>query len=214
MLNFSCQRCGECCKKYFIVSLPHEVEKQAKLLGMQRKEFIVEKMQLFLQVFPSGFREEKLLVSSSFLPKKIAEKIGEKALCLPDLLVVVPALVFRRDEEGYCVNYGRQNSACTVYSERPCECRLFPFISEKKTGDYSKLYPFCHGLKERDSEKSYVDLSFIHFGQVNKYLETVRKEGFSSVWKQWPSQGVLLYEDNLVGQITEEEFFGALGPYG
>lgn len=213
MLNFSCQRCGECCKRYYIISLPREVQTQAKALGISEKEFIETRMQLFLQFFPTGHREDKIVVSSSLLPKKFAAQIEDHLGHIPQFLICLPMLAFKRRENGGCTFYASENSACTIYDVRPVECRLFPFISDKKVQDYSQLYPFCHGLKTKDEKKSYVDLSFIHFNEVSDYFSEVMEKGFSGMWQTWPKDGVCLFTDKLLGPINESEFFGAIAPF-
>lgn len=213
MLNFKCQRCGECCKRYFIISLPHEVCAQARLKGIPEKEFVETNMQLFLQLFPSGYRETKISVPSSMLPKRIADKLKEHLGVLPDFFITMPMLVFKRKDGGACTFFDEKNSGCTIYGERPLECRMFPFISDKKAEDYSKLYPFCHGLKAKDKMLEYVDLSRIHFREVFDYCAKIKENGFSSLWANWPQGGVVLFENKLLGDISEKEFMQAIAPY-
>ncbi len=212
VFDFKCQRCGECCKRYYIISLPHEVEKQATFKGLPREEFIEKHMQLFLQLFPAEHSEGKIQVSSSLVPKKFLGKIEGELSGLPDFFIALPLLVFKRREGGECTFYD-SNSGCTIYPARPAECRLFPFISDKKAQNYAELYPFCHGLKARDDKASYLDLSFIHFRQVAEYFGTVKEKGFGAVWKKWPQEGICLFKDKLLGPINEQEFFQAIAPY-
>jgi Fe-S-cluster containining protein len=48
-------------------------------------------------------------------------------------------------ENGDCVFW---KDGCTVYPERPRQCRSFPFWSENlvSRGDWTKLEEFCHGV--------------------------------------------------------------------
>ncbi len=213
MSNFECQRCGECCKRYYIISLPEEVEAQAKFKGLSREKFIEKHMQLFLQFFPSDYSKEKLMVSSSLIPRNILEKLEAHLGRTPDFFIALPMLVFKRRENGSCTFYDEENRGCTIYSERPMECRLFPFISDKKVQNYAELYPFCKGLQQAGSNVSFVDNSKMHFGEVSKYFREVQEKGFSKIWGVWPKEGVCLFTDKLVGPITESEFFGTIGPY-
>ena len=213
MLNFQCQRCGECCKRYYIISLPNEVPGQARLKGIPEGDFIARNMQLFLQLFPAEHSEGRIMVSSSFVPRKFLEKVEGHMGRVPEFFIALPMLAFRRREDGSCTFYDSHNSGCTIYGERPLECRLFPFISDKKVQDYSKLYPFCEGLKHEDANKSYADLSFVHFRQVADYFGEVKENGFSALWKSWPREGVCLFTDKLLGPISEEEFFGVIAPF-
>ena len=213
MLDFECQRCGQCCKRYYIISMPSEVERQSKLKGLSREEFIEKHMQLFLQFFPSEYNKEKIMVSSSLIPKRLLGKLEGHLGHIPDFFIALPMLVFRRRENGSSTFYDEGNSGCTIYPQRPAECRMFPFISDKKVDDYAKLYPFCKGLKHGSSDRSYVDLSHLHFAQVSEYFHKVQEKGFSQVWGIWPKNGVCLFTDKLVGSIGEKEFFDVIGPF-
>ncbi|HIH09804.1 MAG TPA: YkgJ family cysteine cluster protein [Candidatus Diapherotrites archaeon] len=213
MLNFKCGRCGECCKRYYVVSLPSEVKAQAALLKMPEKDFIKGNMLLFLQLFPSDHNDKKITVSSELLPKKFVALSESHLGRMPDFFIMLPLLAFRRRESGECTFYGSKNAGCNIYNARPAECRLFPFISDKKTDDYSKLYPFCQGLKLEGDDRSYLDLGFIHFEKMARYFSLVKEKGFSSLWGSWPKEGVILLTDKLLGKISEKDFFGMLGPY-
>ena len=89
MLNFECRRCGECCKRYYIISLPEEVEVQAKFKGLSKEEFIEKHMQLFLQFFPAEYSKEKIMVSSSMVPRRILEKLEGHLGKVPDFFIAL-----------------------------------------------------------------------------------------------------------------------------
>ncbi len=238
MYDFKCQRCGECCRRYFIVSMPEEITAQARLKAMGMREFLDTHCQLFLQVFPrpqageKAEAREKPIVHRNLLPKKIAHALEKAAGPLPDHFVVLPMVCFKREErtegngkdgvnggrnpEGACTFYTQDEKGlggCSIYACRPLECRLFPFISMEKNADYSKLYPFCKGLRFRDEKLNYADLGFVHFRQTADYFRDVMERGFGAVWGQWPGRGVLLYKDRRLGEISEQEFFQAIAPY-
>lgn len=48
---------------------------------------------------------------------------------------------------GDCIFW---NDGCTVYPERPRQCRTFPFWGEnlESPGEWTKLKEFCHGIDE------------------------------------------------------------------
>jgi Fe-S-cluster containining protein len=63
----------------------------------------------------------------------------------------------RRDENGEAVLELKENgdcvfweNGCTIYPERPRQCRTFPFWGEtlKTPFDWSKLEEFCHGVDQ------------------------------------------------------------------
>ena len=53
--------------------------------------------------------------------------------------------VLKLKENGDCVFW---NEGCTIYLERPRQCRTFPFWGEtlRSPGEWSKLKEFCHGV--------------------------------------------------------------------
>jgi len=53
--------------------------------------------------------------------------------------------VLKLKANGDCVFW---DEGCTIYPERPRQCRTFPFWSEtlRSEGDWSKLKEFCHGV--------------------------------------------------------------------
>ncbi|MCR4369476.1 MAG: YkgJ family cysteine cluster protein [archaeon] len=208
-MHFKCQQCGECCKRYYVVTLPGEAAKQAELKGETERDFLKNHTRLFLHLFAREYSEGKIMVSNAMLPKRICDAIEAEHGFLPNFFIAVPALVFKREESGYCTFY-RQGEGCTIYNARPLECKCFPFISIRPNTDYKKEYPFCHGLEYRDEKISYVDMSFLHFKQMRKYCDLLREKGFTSVWKAWPNKGVVLFENKLAGEIGEEEFLGSI----
>ncbi|HZX20583.1 MAG TPA: YkgJ family cysteine cluster protein [archaeon] len=210
MLNFECQRCGECCKRYYIVSLPEEVNRQAKFLGETKKEFIETHCQLFLHLFAREYSQDKIVVSSTLMPKHICDSIESVNGFLPNFFIAVPAIVFKRKEDGFCEFYNKELPGCGIYSERPLECRMFPFISDKAISDYANEYKFCEGLHFKDEKKSYVDASWMHFEQIKEYCDSLREKGFTSVWPAWPEKGVVLFENHLIGEINSHEFLDSI----
>ena len=53
--------------------------------------------------------------------------------------------VLKLKENGDCVFW---DEGCTIYPERPRQCRTFPFWAEtlRTTDDWSGLKTFCHGV--------------------------------------------------------------------
>ena len=53
--------------------------------------------------------------------------------------------VLKLKENGDCIFW---DEGCTIYPERPRQCRTFPFWGEtlRSSSDWSKLKEFCHGV--------------------------------------------------------------------
>ncbi|VVB98900.1 Putative zinc- or iron-chelating domain protein [uncultured archaeon] len=218
MNGFECLRCGECCRRYYIVSLPEEVERQAELVKIPGKDFVHGKMQLYLQLFPAEPSGDKITVTSKDLPKRLYRKIENALGFMPSNFIALPLLCFKRTlgSLGCCIFYDSKKG-CTIYPARPKECCLFPFISLKESADYATLYPFCKGLAASHSA-SYAGMGHAskakeHFAEVAEHLGEVKEKGFKKIWKYWPKSGVCLLEGNFLCKISEKDFFAAIKPY-
>ncbi len=214
MLEFECQKCGECCKKYYVVSLPSEVKKQAIFLKIAEEKFIAENLQLYLQIFPYSYNEKKPIINSNLLPKKYFEEIEEHEHS--EHYMVLPLLAFKRKKSGFCAFFDENSRNCKIYSTRPLECILFPLVSEKSESDnknHHKLYPFCIGFGYKSKNLSYMDFSKIHFKQMSDYFIQIMSHGFTKVWKTWPKEGTIVYKNKKIGTITEKEFFEIIEPF-
>jgi Fe-S-cluster containining protein len=55
--------------------------------------------------------------------------------------------VLKLKEDGDCIFW---DQGCTIYPERPRQCRTFPFWGEMlaSPGSWSKLREFCHGVDQ------------------------------------------------------------------
>ncbi|MCR4335535.1 MAG: YkgJ family cysteine cluster protein [archaeon] len=209
MLEFKCQRCEECCKRYYIVSLPEEIKKQALFLGETEENFIKNHTQLLLHLFAREYSPDKIVVSSALLPKKINDALDVINGFPLNFFIAVPVLVFNRTENGTCEFY-KKGIGCGIYTERPFECIAFPFITNRIITDYEKDYPFCRGLQFKDEKLSYTNMGHLHVKKIASYCESLREKGFTSVWKTWPDKGIVLFEDTLLGEISSEEFLDSI----
>jgi Fe-S-cluster containining protein len=201
---FKCQQCLECCKKYWITILPDEAKQQAEFLKISLEKFIEDYCLLYLQLFPAGSAPKQgLTMPASFLPKRIKEKLEQRGLALPDSLMVLPWLAFKR-ENNQCV-FLTPDALCSIHPVRPKQCALFPFISLKENEkDYQKLYPFCKGLTTGSEETAEEQAQ--HLQAVKAYFADVKEKGFTQVWPVLPAQGKLFFEDEFVCDLSQEEF--------
>ncbi len=204
--KFVCQRCLECCKRYWIALTPAEAKKQASFLQIPLKEFIQKFCVIYLQLFPSEFQEEKNVLFNSFLPKTVAAALQAKTGFLPQHLKVLPMLALQRNEKA-CIHLDEANKACKIYSARPKQCELFPFISLKDVKDFSKIYPFCVGLQKTGKFKEgWKEEQEKHFKENAEYFDSLREQEFEEFWPEIPIKGIVLFKDEELCEISRKEF--------
>ncbi len=177
-----CLECGaECCKRWHITLLPMEAQRIAKFNGQQLQEFIEKKCILLLQLFPQ-VNEAELSFSSTFLPRKAIDFFGFTG---QEKLLFLPWIALKRFGKK-CIFLS--NGKCKIYSVKPKQCELFPFIS-LEAGSLKKKYPYCLLLK--GSEKATLDLK--HKKAVEYYFHKIALNGFLSVWRFLPSKAIVSF---------------------
>ncbi|MDD5163133.1 MAG: YkgJ family cysteine cluster protein [Candidatus ainarchaeum sp.] len=194
--------CSECCRRYWITVLPKELEKQARLLRISEKNFIEKNCVLHLNLFPVEGPGGPLVVSSVFLPKKIASKLKKHFEPLPSHFIVLPSIAFKRGKNGACIFLSK--NLCKIYRARPRQCELFPFISIEKI-DLALEYSFCMALKHKPKIPR-VLLEKAQLLNVTKYFEAVEKNGFENIWGFLPKKGVACLENNFLCAISKKDF--------
>ena len=211
-MDFECGKCSQCCQKYWITVLPEEARAQAKALNLSPQAFIERHCQLFLQIFPGANGVEALTLSRALMPKKFVRALEEKGLALPEKVLVLPQLAFKRDQ-GKCSLLG-EDSLCIIYRQKPEQCHLFPFLSlKKKENDFKKLYPFCPALKNFEGKMDFSEREQAHLQRVKDYFKSVKEKGFTQAWPFLPLQGKLCFRDELVADLTLEDFLKAIAPF-
>ncbi|MBN1940852.1 MAG: YkgJ family cysteine cluster protein [Candidatus Diapherotrites archaeon] len=193
-------KCDECCKRYWITVLPKELKKAAKQQKISEKKFIGKYCVLHLNFFPADGSTGSLAVPSVFLPKPVARKLSKELGILPLHFIVLPSIAFKRSSQGACVFLS--NKKCKIYSARPRQCVLFPFISMEKA-DLKKLYPFCKALQK---SKPRVLLEKSQVKNVTKYFDSVAKKGFLKIWSALPSKGLICLKNWEIGKISKKDF--------
>ncbi|MDD5148041.1 MAG: YkgJ family cysteine cluster protein, partial [Candidatus ainarchaeum sp.] len=198
--------CSECCRRYWITVLPAELKKQARLMHLSEKKFIEKYCVLHLNLFPVTVPGKSLVVPSVFLPKKIASRLKRHFEPLPSHFIALPSIAFKRGKKGACIFLS--NNLCKIYSARPRQCALFPFISIEKT-DLALEYPFCPALKQKRMPAKKL-LEKAQLLNVSRYFESVAKKGFEKVWPALPSKAVLCLENNFLCGISKKDFLKIL----
>lgn len=198
----ACQKCGECCKRYAISVLPHELPRQAKFFNLSEEEFTNIYTRLLVQIMPFSSGEHPLALHVNMIPKPLWEKLKSAGFS-SDYAMVLPMLGFRKKE--YCVFFNPETFGCSMHVVKPAQCTLFPFTSINENEDYSKAYDFCE-LSKITSPTKYTTIE--QRGQrlnMKKYFDAVAKSGLSKVWKNLPSEGDVIFNGKKIADISLSE---------
>lgn len=208
-MGFNCLSCTQCCKRYNISLLPEEAETIAKALGISLQEFFEQYTQLFVQLFPSSFKKEKLVVSSASFPKELQKQLIETN---SSHFLVLPGIILKRNNES-CVFL--KNNLCSIHETKPEPCNLFPFISWNPEQDLRKSYKFCSGLRASKEQVTMQEHHILahekHYEKVKQNFEQIKKQGFKNLYSNLPSSGKLLIKNKFVSNISKKEFEQIIG---
>ncbi|MEK6820907.1 MAG: YkgJ family cysteine cluster protein [archaeon] len=197
VLQTACQKCGECCKRYAISVLPHELKKQATALQLSEEQFTSIYTQLLLQVTPAQSGEHKLSIHTSLLPKDFVEVL-HKAGIDSEHVMLLPMLGFRRQE--YCVFFDKEKMGCSIHAVKPMQCNIFPFVGIN-VEDYAKTYDFCELARiSSPTDYTYAQVA-LQGSNMKKYFDSVAENGMESIWKHVPSTGTLMLKGKAAGTI-------------
>ena len=120
---------------------------------------------------------------------------------MPPYFIVLASIAFRRGKNGTCIFLSK--NLCKIYSARPKQCALFPFISMDKK-PLKKQYAFCKAL----SSGSLGKIDKAQAKNVSAYFESVAKKAFEKIWPALPSSGVVCLENREFKKISKKEFLG------
>ncbi len=197
-----CKTCGECCKRYAISVLPHEVAREAKFFKLSEKEFTSIYTRLLVQIVPFSSGQHPLALHTSMIPKEVWKKLQASGFA-SDYAMILPMLGFKKKE--YCVFFDPKTTSCTMHSVKPAQCTLFPFTSVEKNIDYSKAYDFCELSRLTSPTKEIFSAQDAQRAQMKKYFDSVAEKGLLSVWKNIPSAGDIIYNGKIISTITSNE---------
>lgn len=203
-MGFKCLSCTQCCKRYNISILPEEAERIAKGLGISLKEFFETYADLFIQLFPSSFKKEKLVVSINSFPKELQKNLIEAN---SSHFLILPGIILKRNEDA-CIFL--KDNLCSIHEIKPEPCNLFPFISWNPETDLRKSYKFCAGLQASKEQVTMQQKHTLahekHYSNVKQNFEQIKRQGFKKVFSTLPSSGKLLIKDKFVSNISKKEF--------
>jgi Fe-S-cluster containining protein len=198
-----CLSCGECCKKYSITILPKEAKEIADFLDISLKEFLEEKCEIYVKIFPKSI-PGPLTVPSAFFPKKVGELLYNHFDYIPAGFFVVPQIALKRVDNSNC-QFLNEDNTCKIYEARPTPCKLFPFMV---TNSYEEKYDFCE-LQKR-TNKDYKKESKKYQEEINKYFEDVENNNFEKVWEFLPTKTKLFLSDTYLGIIKKDDLLKML----
>jgi len=149
---------AKCCRHYYITLLPFEAKKLAKSMKLSLKDFLEN---YTIQYF-----------------KEISFELSGKKILLQNIAM--------KRINSACILLSEEN-LCKVYSARPRQCKLFPFLALDESSDITKAYPFCL-LVQNSCRKPTFDKS--HYAKIKKYYEDVGQHGFGNVWPFLPKEKI------------------------
>lgn len=197
-----CQKCGECCRRYKISVLPHEVEQQARFLNLDAPSFIAIYTELWLQIVPFSSTNHPLALHGSLIPKKVWDELKKNGFD-SEYAMLLPMLAFHKQE--YCVFFNPENFGCNIHSVKPAQCKLFPFTPTKEGEEYAKMYDFCE-LNRISSPTKYTNGRIeLQKEKMHAYFDAVAQKGLDTVWSALPVKGEIVYNGKAISQITLDE---------
>lgn len=195
----ACQKCGECCKRYTISTLPHELERQAKFFSLSDEKFVGIYTRLMVQLVPFSSGEHALSLHTNMLPKRVWKKLQTMGFD-QDHVMILPMLAFKKQE--YCIFFNPQTFGCTMHLVKPMQCSLFPFVSANPHEDYSKAYDFCELSKISSPTSKTKEIQSFQTHAMRAYFDEVAKQGMSKTWKALPASGDIIYKNQVIGTIS------------
>lgn len=198
----ACQKCGECCKRYAISTLPHELSRQSAFFKLGEKEFTAIYTRLLVQLVPFSSGNHPLSIHTNLIPQNIWKKL-QAAGFSADYAMILPMVGFKKKE--YCVFFNPETFGCTMHAVKPAQCSLFPFASAEDNVDYSKAYDFCE-LSTISSPTKYTSAQqAAQRLEMKKYFDAVAQNGLSSVWKNLPAEGDIIFHGKKIADISLNE---------
>lgn len=197
----ACQKCGECCKRYAISALPHELAREAAFFKLSEPRFTAIYGRLIVQVLPFSSGEHPLALHTSMIPKPVWDKLraagfeGEYAM-------ILPMIGFKKDD--YCVFFDAKTFGCTMHLVKPMQCTLFPFTSLNENEDYSKAYDFCELSKITTPTSKTSEIQLFHRAQWKTFFDTIALQGLDAAYAHWPAEGDVVFGGKKIFPITQD----------
>ncbi len=198
----ACQKCGECCRRYYISVLPEEAVREAKFFKLKLEQFIGIYCQLFLQVMPLQSGDHPLALHTSAIPKKLWTAM-QKSGINSNYVMLLPMLGFKKKE--FCVFFDPKLYLCTMHTVKPAQCSLFPFMAGEKKVDFAKAYDFCELASIASPTKYTHAQADMQKAKMAHYFDAVAKNGMEKVWKFLPQEGIVLFQGKAIAPIALHE---------
>lgn len=195
----ACQKCGECCRRYAISALPHELKRQALFFSMSEKEFVGVYGRILLQFIPFTSSDHPLAMHVSMIPKGTWDVLKAGGF-EGDYVMMLPMVGFKKAE--YCVFFDPKTFGCSMHPVKPMQCTLFPFTSLKDNEDYAKAYDFCEQSKNTSPTQETKEIQQHHRKEWKTFFDKVALRGLKGGYEHWPNQGDVIFNGKIVGKIT------------
>jgi Fe-S-cluster containining protein len=158
-MKFTCQMCGECCRRYTITVTGSDTHRIARFTGLNASKFL------------TVVRPHESVSETYFDTPKI--RFGDED---NNVLAL-------KEEDEACMF--RKGTKCTIYGARPLICRPFPFNYSLRSGRgieftvNEEARSFCKGLGVGSTEFDFKELS----GTV--HLMEMERTSFRKEIKKW-----------------------------
>lgn len=134
--RFACNRCGKCCiDENTIVNITYkDILRISQALGLNLDELVH-------------------ILGFYIFEKELSEEDKKKMVISPIETHRGKAFVgLKKNPNGSCYFYDKENKRCLIYNARPQFCRTFPFsfrVADKKAKELNKLIKIKHSEKAK-----------------------------------------------------------------
>lgn len=198
----ACQKCGECCKRYAISALPHEIESEAKFFKLDVPKFTQIYTRLLVQVLPYSSGDHPLALHTSMIPKAVWDQL-KNAGFEGEYAMILPMIGFKKQE--YCVFFDPKTFGCSMHMVKPMQCSLFPFTSLKDNEQYAQAFDFCELSKISSPTDKTKEIQKYHWGMWKQFFDMIAVYGLNGAADHWPETGDVIYNGQKMWPITKTE---------
>ena len=196
---------AECCKRYWITLVPEQAQTIANSLNLSLADFIQTYTVLYLQLISVPVSvQDPFFFARNQLSEKIQMQLTETKN-FDQNFFALPLLALKRlpseNSKKACI-FLKNNFECSIYSVRPTQCSLFPYVQSDSVESLKKIYPFCNLIEHVSSEPQKISK---HEQAVKNYFDQVKEKGFQKVWQALPENGFVFLNGKELSEVSIRE---------